>query len=69
MSGALYLRGVVTINLINLRRPLIIFRYFGRHISTFCPTSTLKTECVLHSRTSLDSRDWTTERETTGHKL
>ena len=34
--------------LINLGGPRIIFRYFGGHISTFCPASKLKTECVLH---------------------
>ena len=33
--------------LINLGGPRIIFRYFGRHISTFWPASTLTTEGVL----------------------
>ena len=36
------------------------FPLFWTHISTFCSTSTLKTECLLH---------WITERETTCHKL
>ena len=40
--------------------PRIIFRYFDRLISTFCPTSTLKSKCMFH---------WTAEIETTGHKL
>ena len=44
----------------NFAASRIQIHYFGRQISTFFQTNTLKTECVVH---------WIAERETTGPTL